>query len=473
MNDPELQIIIDLEDDSAVTAPELQLLADLLPELVKDLLWLRDNSEASIMAVALYARVSTTRQPDRDLSIPDQLRQMRDWCQRNGYSVGKEYLEPGASATDDKRPAFQQMIGDATTKPAPFEVVVVHILSRFVRDFLEFALYERRLNKAGVKVVSITQQTSEHTAGEMARRTHLLDVRRIPEQGELQAHAACDEGERTAGLLQCGSQPSFGFKNEELDLVAAKGKKKRLVIDEAEAPIVRRVFDLAAWLERGRSRVQADRGPVQRAGAITARLTPDANSHAQHALHVRCRPCAEEASRDCRARRSSERRACVAGVLDPLLFGGEVLSRNARHERRNAGVGVPALPSIRRVHSTMGPSEASTCSMTACACFAAARPAARLALANPEPTFGKPIMSPQSSLSPLEEALSFAAVAHTATLNGIRRPTHVTAEIYPQVVAHMAPKNPSSGGSGDEVSSRRSKAGQTQSIVQCRASLHQ
>ena len=42
----ELHIIIDLEDDPAVTAPELQLLADLLPELVKDLLWLRENTEA-------------------------------------------------------------------------------------------------------------------------------------------------------------------------------------------------------------------------------------------------------------------------------------------------------------------------------------------------------------------------------------------------------------------------------------------
>lgn len=43
-------------------------------------------------------------------------------------------------------------------------------LSRFFRDFIEFALYERRLNKAGVKVISITQQTSEDPAGEMARR---------------------------------------------------------------------------------------------------------------------------------------------------------------------------------------------------------------------------------------------------------------------------------------------------------------
>jgi len=45
VNDPELQVTIDLEDDPAVTAPEMQLLADLLPELVKDLLWLRDNQE--------------------------------------------------------------------------------------------------------------------------------------------------------------------------------------------------------------------------------------------------------------------------------------------------------------------------------------------------------------------------------------------------------------------------------------------
>lgn len=45
MNDSELQVVIDLEDDPAVTAPEMQLLADLLPELVKDLLGLKDNQE--------------------------------------------------------------------------------------------------------------------------------------------------------------------------------------------------------------------------------------------------------------------------------------------------------------------------------------------------------------------------------------------------------------------------------------------
>ena len=37
------------------------------------------------MHVAIYARVSTTRQADNDLSIPDQLRQLREWCERNDH----------------------------------------------------------------------------------------------------------------------------------------------------------------------------------------------------------------------------------------------------------------------------------------------------------------------------------------------------------------------------------------------------
>ena len=45
MNESELQVTIELEDDPAVTAPEMQLLADLLPELVKDLLWLQHETE--------------------------------------------------------------------------------------------------------------------------------------------------------------------------------------------------------------------------------------------------------------------------------------------------------------------------------------------------------------------------------------------------------------------------------------------
>src|SRR5574341_956081 len=122
------------------------------------------------MIVALYARVSTTKQAEKELSIPDQLGQMRAWCKGQGHSIATEYVEPGASATDDRRPVFQQMIEEACVHPSPFEAIIVHSLSRFFRDSLEFGLYERRLKKCGVRVVSITQQTSDDPSGEMIRR---------------------------------------------------------------------------------------------------------------------------------------------------------------------------------------------------------------------------------------------------------------------------------------------------------------
>ncbi|MBN8491166.1 MAG: hypothetical protein J0M00_07045 [Burkholderiales bacterium] len=45
MNDSELHVTIDLPDEIALTAPEAKLLADLLPELVKDLIWLNEQNE--------------------------------------------------------------------------------------------------------------------------------------------------------------------------------------------------------------------------------------------------------------------------------------------------------------------------------------------------------------------------------------------------------------------------------------------
>ena len=107
------------------------------------------------MAVALYARVSTTRQAENDLSIPDQLRQLKEYCKSHNLAIAAEYVEPGASATDDRRPVFQQMIADATQPPAPFDAILVHSRSRFFRDLFQFLHYERLLVKVGVRVVSI------------------------------------------------------------------------------------------------------------------------------------------------------------------------------------------------------------------------------------------------------------------------------------------------------------------------------
>lgn len=67
-------------------------------------------------------------------------------------------MEPGASATNDRRPGFQRMIEAGASKPAPFDVVIVHSFSRFFRDHFELEFYVRKLAKNGVRLVSITQE---------------------------------------------------------------------------------------------------------------------------------------------------------------------------------------------------------------------------------------------------------------------------------------------------------------------------
>ena len=195
------------------------------------------------MAVALYARVSTVKQAEKDLSIPDQLNQMRDWCAANGHAVAMEYIEAGASATDDRRPVFQQMIADATADSEPYEAVIIHSRSRFFRDMFEFLNYERMLKRAGCKIISITQITSNDPAGEMAAKIFsLFDEYQSKENGKHTLRAMKENARR--GYFN-GSRPPYGYRTIETELMGTKGKKKkRIEIDPAESATVKRIYEL-------------------------------------------------------------------------------------------------------------------------------------------------------------------------------------------------------------------------------------
>lgn len=195
------------------------------------------------MAVALYARVSTTRQADNDLSIPDQFKQMREWCSANGYVVAEEYTEPGASATDDKRPVFQKLIREATLNPSPFEAVIVHSQSRFFRNSIDFGLYERKLNQSDVKLISITQPTSEDSSGDMIRK--IYSVFDEFQSNETSKHTTRSMLENARQGFFNGAKPPFGYRTVETEISGNRGrKKKQLAIDEAEAETVKHIFRL-------------------------------------------------------------------------------------------------------------------------------------------------------------------------------------------------------------------------------------
>ena len=82
---------------------------------------------AQARRAALYLRVSTGRQAANDVSIPSQRNLTTKFCDSQGWDVTAEFIEPGASATDDRRPVFQRMLEEARSADRRFNVIVVHL----------------------------------------------------------------------------------------------------------------------------------------------------------------------------------------------------------------------------------------------------------------------------------------------------------------------------------------------------------
>ncbi len=243
---------------------------------------------------AIYVRVSTSRQAERDLSLPDQVAQCRTYCEQRGWTVVEIFSEPGASALDDDRPVFQEMIYKAKRPERPFAFVVVHSLSRFSRDAFHSEMYVRQLKKVGVELVSITQDVGQDANGAMMRKmVNMFDEHQSRENAKHVHRAMCENARQ--GFWN-GSTAPFGYRTEVKERRGNKDKKV-LVIDADEARLVRRIFDMASgsegrplgvkaialWLnERGHRR----RGRKFSTGSVHDILT-SSTYHGQHYFNRR------------------------------------------------------------------------------------------------------------------------------------------------------------------------------------------
>ncbi len=103
-----------------------------------------------MIKVTLYARVSSERQAEKDLSIPAQLKALRNYAIKHGWESAKEFVDEAESARSANRPAFQEMITHAKQKPLPFSIILVWKLSRFARNREDSILYKALLRRRGV-----------------------------------------------------------------------------------------------------------------------------------------------------------------------------------------------------------------------------------------------------------------------------------------------------------------------------------
>src|ERR1019366_4430564 len=105
------------------------------------------------MRIALYARVSTR---DKGQDTENQLLQLRQFCQQQGWTVVQEYVDQKTGRTSD-REAFQRLFQDAYEKR--YDLCLFWALDRFSREGATDTLQHlRKLSNYGVQWKSFTEQ---------------------------------------------------------------------------------------------------------------------------------------------------------------------------------------------------------------------------------------------------------------------------------------------------------------------------
>ncbi len=102
------------------------------------------------MKVAIYARVSTTKQDNEN-----QLAQLREFAAKQGWVLFDNYVDQESGSTSD-RPEFQRMFADASKRK--FDVLLFWALDRLSREgVLETLQHLNRLESYGVCYRSYTE----------------------------------------------------------------------------------------------------------------------------------------------------------------------------------------------------------------------------------------------------------------------------------------------------------------------------
>ena len=110
-----------------------------------------------------YARYSSAGQ--RDVSIEQQLRDIRAYAEREGYTLVHEYADHARSGFKNvsARSEFQAMITAASA--GAFDTVLCWKVDRFGRSREDSAIYKGQLSRLGVSVIYVMEPIPEGAAG--------------------------------------------------------------------------------------------------------------------------------------------------------------------------------------------------------------------------------------------------------------------------------------------------------------------
>ena len=196
----------------------------------------KNNSPTCAPRTAVaYARYSSAGQ--RDVSIEQQLMDIRAFAKREGYTLVHEYADHARSGFKNAaaRTAFQSMI--AAAESGTFDTILAWKVDRFGRNREDAAIYKGKLRRFGVKVLYAMEPIPEGSAGVLL-------------EGMLEATAEWYSRQLSENVLRGMADNARRCLYNGTHIIGyTSGPDGRYAIQPAEAAVVRDIFSLyrAGW----------------------------------------------------------------------------------------------------------------------------------------------------------------------------------------------------------------------------------
>lgn len=197
---------------------------------------------------AIYTRVSSEEQID-GTSLDSQRDRCTAWCEAKGWALTEVYTDEGISGSKSSRPALDRLM--ASIDAGHIDAVVVYKTDRFSRSRAHLFTTLEALAAKGVAFTSVTEAFDTSTTSGDAM-VGMLGVFAQMERNLIRERTRSGVNAKVrAGGWGGGNIAPYGYR------IDGKGRDARLVVDDAEAHLVRTAVSMV--LDLGLSTLEASK----------------------------------------------------------------------------------------------------------------------------------------------------------------------------------------------------------------------
>ncbi len=181
--------------------------------------------------VSIYARYSSDLQNEK--SIEDQLRICNEKAASENWEVVQCYTDAGMSGASLMRPGIQSLLSAAQS--GQFNIVVAEALDRLSRDQEDIAGIYKRLQFAGVKIITLSEGEISSLHIGLKGTMNAMFLKDLADKTRRGLRGRVEQGKSGGGI-------TYGYKVVKRFDTTGEIVRGEREIDEDQASIVRRIF---------------------------------------------------------------------------------------------------------------------------------------------------------------------------------------------------------------------------------------